>query len=187
MPHPAERDRPLTDVPLPEIDAMSPLMARAAVVALEALAEGVREEPPRSNRGPVVDRYLLGHDGKGGWLLTAKGAAKGAPWCARACVWWVEEAALQLGLPSAFGVDAHRGGLASAYKLRGWARTRARWKADPRPGRLGVLLDEDTLQGHVVLVLRVGSEVVSVEGNSGDRVRCVARQAGRFAGFVELD
>ena len=126
MPHDAETDKPLDTVPTPDLDAMTPLCAIAAKLALLDFAAGVREDPPRSNRGPVIDRYLIGHDQKGGWLLTGKGAAKGAPWCARACVWWVEEAALQLGRPSPVGVAARGGGLASAYKLRAWARTRSR-------------------------------------------------------------
>jgi hypothetical protein len=164
--------------PLPPIG--SPLMMRALEIATSQL--GVEEQPPGSNRGPEVDRYVAGVDGRGSYLVPA-GDARGVPWCARFAVWCIQSAAVELGL-----LDPLRGAgdLASAHKWSRWARSAGRLRQEPRPGYVGLLLHSDQT-GHVVLVADVqGSMVVTREGNSRNAVRALLRDAATFAAWVEV-
>ena len=63
-PNAAERDPAAEGKPEPDLAAMPELMRVATAIALSELARGVREDPPGSNRGPDVDRYLIGRRGE---------------------------------------------------------------------------------------------------------------------------
>lgn len=173
----------------PDYAAMPPLMARAVELLLGELARGVAEDPPGSNRGEAVDRYLRGRRGDGEWLIkysrqgvTAADGWHGAPWCARFCLWGVEGAGADLGTaPPCAGW----GGLASGLKWLDRADGNGRRADSPAPGRVGVVHTGTTW--HTVIIARVeGERVWSIEGNHGDRVAWVERAAGVFTGFVDL-
>lgn len=214
MPHPAEQDRALTEIPPPDLDAMPRLVARAVAIALLDLQAGVREEPAGSNRGPKVDLYLAGVEGNRALLCAKRYAAdpadpcpfcadqptptsrcRGCAWCARAARHWINSGALLEGVLSPLPGGR---GLASAAKWRRWAEEVGRWRAakehPPRPGWVG-LLGTTQRSGHVTILTSVLDpperparliRVPSIEGNSGDRVRVVERMWSAYDGGVDL-
>jgi len=175
-----------------------PIGRSAALVADGELQAGVREQPAGSNRGPRVDQYLRGVDGKAAYLLQGRRAKpspadgwQGNPWCARFVVWCVEQAASALGVKSP--IDGW-GDLASAFKWAEAAKLRRCWDDSPAPGRIGLILAPAAPgrkpRGHAVHIVgqpNARGEVPTREGNSGDRVAARLRPVSSFTGgFVEL-
>jgi len=138
---------------------------------------GAEEVPKGSNRGPRIEVYQRGYAGLE-YLV-------GQRWCARFARWCIETAAQQLKVPSPFAT--WKSDLASALKWRDQARLRRCWTPDPAPGRVGLHLS-DSGAGHVVLVAKVGGDLVaSIGGNEGNAVRVVRRPRSYFtAGYVEV-
>lgn len=169
----------------PDWAAMGALPRRAVEIALAELARGVQELPLGSNRGTDVDRYLIGRRGDGQYLLDA-GGGRGAPWCARFVLWCVEGAAADLSTTSP---TKGWGDLASGLKWRANAQLANRWRSDPRPGMVGIMVSPDEKRRHVTLLLRVFGDglACSVEGNWRHRIAVVKRPASAYAGFVDLE
>lgn len=175
---------------------LSPLAGRALALAEADCRAGVAEVPLGTNRGPRVDQYLRGYHGDAEYLLRsdvrdvrAPGGWQGQPWCARAARYWFEAAAAALVMPPPF---CGASDLASAAKWHKWARLTGRLSSVPRAGRVGVILlpvqEGREPRGHVVLVARVGDldTLLTLEGNSSNRVAKRTRRVGEFAGFVEV-
>lgn len=138
---------------------------------------GAEEVPKGSNRGPRIEVYQRGYDGRD-YLV-------GMRWCARFARWCIETAAKQLGQPSPFA--GWRSDLASAYKWREQAKLRRCWTPDPAPGRVALHL-ADSGAGHVALVAKVRPALLAtIGGNEQDAVRVVRRSPDYWnAGYVEL-
>jgi len=152
---------------------MTPLIAqRALIIAAGELAAGVHETPAGSNRGPQIDEYLR-----------SRGADVGQRWCAAFVAWCITEAGKQLTAPAPLN---GWGPLVSAQEWADVARAKGRWRSEPWPGMVGVILEED--RHHVVLVKDASPEcdwLISVDGNWEDKVAEVERHVNRFAGFVD--
>ena len=103
-----------------------------------------------------------------GFFGDAGGKLLGEPWCARACRWAYEAAAAELGLPPPF-----RATKSSLSGVSMWRKALKGYELDaPKPGAV-LLLGKQ----HAALVAQVLSprEVVTVEGNHGDKVANVRR------------
>lgn len=162
----------------------------ALVVAADELRAGVAEIPPGSNRGPRVDQYLAGLNNDALYLLAfrpdrrTRDGLGGAPWCGRFVKWCIDTGAASLGEESPV---KGWGDLASARKWYDRAKTHRCHDDRAAPGRVGIILAGKGT-GHLVLIAKVeGVEVVTVEGNSGNRVASRRRQVAEFnGGFVEV-
>lgn len=159
------------------------LVARTLQIADAYCRKPVVEVPPRSNRGPDVDRFLLGWRKDGAYLLDYDGPGKGAPWCARWAKFCVDEAAAELGLPSPL---SGWGDLASSAKWLTRGRAAGRLTTTAAAGLVGCILASD--RSHVVFVAAVGGDglIETREGNSGDRCAARKRRPEEFAGFVRF-
>jgi hypothetical protein len=185
----------LPDEVRPDFSEAGRLMARALEIALQQLRDGVAEVPLGSNRGPRVDEYLLGRRMDGAYLLHARKVDgypegyQGAPWCARFALWCIERAAFEMA--ATLPVDGW-GDLASSWKWKDQALQRGKLMNKPRAGRAGLILvppgpNGEKAHGHVVLVARAaGDRLVTLEGNSANRVASRQRQTSEFVGFVDL-
>ncbi len=108
---------------------------------------GVTEHPLGSNSGREVEEYQ-----RATWL-----AGTGWPWCVAFCQWVFRE----------LGVPLPNGG-AGAWALLDWAKSVGWAVNDPRPGDICILSEGS---GHACLFERFeGTDVVTVDGNWGDRV-----------------
>jgi hypothetical protein len=146
----------------------SPSEARPGLV--EVLRQGVGllgtvEQPPGSNRGPLID----------GWC-SAAGLPLGSPWCAAFATAMYGRADRPIPI------------MGSSLKVANWGRQRGLLLADSAmllPGDIGCILRGDG-HGHVVLVGADlgGGMIATVEGNSGSAVRGLLRARASFACFV---
>jgi hypothetical protein len=137
----------------------SPLLA--AVLQVAASQIGVREDPPGSNQGPVVDQYLasVGLDSKD----------DSYPWCAAFVYWCFEQASAASHVANPV--------TRTASVLEHWRRSPARRIdaadaiEDPalvQPGFIFVLSTGGGA-GHTGLVLAVhGGKLVTIEGNTNE-------------------
>jgi len=145
---------------------------RVLEVALAELDLDVREQPPGSNRGPLVDRYLPS------WARTTPGPA----WCAFFACWVLRQA---LGNVPTGGVKG------SVAQLRKDAMSKALWRPLevgylPAPGDLFVQ-DHGGGKGHTGIVIGASATAyATIEGNSGDRVRAGVRRFDdpKLVGFI---
>lgn len=115
--------------------------------ALEEARDGVHEVPMGSNRGPRVQHYQSADWIQGG----------GYPWCV--CFWLcaLRDNGVKWPYPSP-----------GAYHLFDWCKKNGRTTANPKPGD-GVCFNMGS--GHWGIFLRFeGADVVTVDGNRGDRV-----------------
>lgn len=143
-----------------------------------ALAQyGVRETS--RNRGPMVDEYIRGVDGRGGYLL-------GKPWCGRFARWPIDMAAQRLKIPSPLPRDRD---LASGIKWLEWGEENGKIIAVAEPGAIAVLRGEGA-QSHVYTVVdSILDEDQTVEGNTGphaDCVDCRARASFLVSGYIRV-
>ncbi|WP_370154506.1 peptidoglycan-binding protein [Ferrovibrio sp.] len=136
----------------------------AAALAIAGGLVGVREQPPGSNRGPEVDRYL-----ENVGLDPATGSY---PWCAAFVYWCFTQASAAQGVANP--------AIRTAGVLDHWRRARLRGirciaAADAiaapglvRPGQL-FLLSTGGGTGHIGFVEAVANgKLVTIEGNSND-------------------
>lgn len=122
----------------------TPLLHRS-IAARASVDIGILEEPPGSNRSPVIDGYL-----------TAVGSPLASPWCAAACAAWFRDCGAMVPLAA--------GACESWYFM---ARDRKRLTDTPAVG-YAILYD---LAGagkadHMGVVVRVEPLVLTVEGNT---------------------
>ena len=142
----------------------APLPAEALKVAISQI--GVMEEPPGSNRGPEVDRYL-----KAAGLDPTKGSF---PWCAAFVFWCFNEAAKTLERKNPVigtaGVLDHwnRAGTAGVERIT--AAKAHMHEALVEPGHIFIIDTGDPGgAGHTGLVEQVvAGKLVTVEGNTND-------------------
>lgn len=140
----------------------------ARQVLRDALAcLGMHEQPPGSNRGPVVDKWN-GMEGK-------PPGVKGPPWCAyfaSACY-----RAAPGGSPF--------GKMGSTHDLGRWGVQHGRTVATPQPGDLGLVYHDD-VHGHTTLIVAVlpDGRVATIEGNESDMVLARFRDPAKYAVIV---
>ena len=157
-----------------------PSLGEKAVEVLTRLV-GTKEDPPKSNRGLIVDQINRGVHGDGEKLI-------GKAWCARTVRWAYEKAAEELKRPPPFA--GIKGTLAA---VTDWRDKFKGYETSPKPGAVGLLIKAglpgvDKGKRHATLVVRVdGSKVVTVEGNHGDRIALVTRPKSDFAVFLDID
>lgn len=125
------------------LHSATPQLIRQVIARAIADISAVVEEPPGSNRGPIIDEYNR----------RAK-APLGSYWCASAAgAWWID-----CGLPMPIGY-------ASCDTIMKWAKGSGRWSAVPALGAL-VLYGTPTDANHIGLISRVSPMVLSIEGNT---------------------
>ena len=137
------------------------LLAKVLEVASAEEKKPVREDPPNSNRGADVVKYL-----------NSVGVPPGNSWCAAFVFWCFGEAARQLGRGNPVfrtgGCLAHWNGApgAGAQRIVG-----AKAQADPsllRPGMI-FIMDHGGGLGHTGLIESVaGGLITTIEGNSNN-------------------
>lgn len=127
------------------------------IVAKALSHVGEKEDPPGSNSGPEVDKYLA-----------YVGFEPGNPWCAAFACYVVGMTLEQMGLDGyTFPHTASSGGIVT------WGRRYGRIVNVPRPGDLGMVKDATKITGYSHTVIVVGTangKVQTVEGNKGDGV-----------------
>ena len=151
--------------------------------ALSEHAKGVKETPNGSNRGKHVDKYFPK------WLIKKMGKGKGEAWCAFFINWLVTEV---IGKRPWGGYIGSCYALYKASKKKGLACYTA--PARVRPGDVGIMFKTNPDKkrpkgGHIFLVLRVsadGSEVNTVEGNCGNRVKVGWRRTKDVSRFINF-
>jgi len=137
---------------------------------------GAKEDPPGSNRGPVIDRIILGVKKDGRGLL-------GKPWCARAARWAYDKAAEELGLPPPFASIKSSLALVSDWKkyMKDY-ELRA-----PKVGAAALRVDQGK-SNHATIVARVlGDDLYTVEGNHKHAVALVKRKKSAFNLFLDVE
>lgn len=146
------------------------LGARALEVAVSQL--GVRESPPRSNRGPAVDRYL-----RAVRLDPERGSYA---WCAAFVSWCIQAASVGWAAPVFWR--------SSSSCARLWRGNRGLLLEAPEVACVFVHLREDG-KGHAGFVtgLRDDGDLVTCEGNtdaSGSRTGGQVMAQRRPAGYA---
>jgi hypothetical protein len=141
-----------------------PLLAAALAVAISQI--GVMEQPPRSNRGPEVDRYL-----KAAGLDPADGSF---PWCAAFVYWCFKEAAKTLGRENPVirtaGVLDHWNRAGDPGIARITAAKAHMHEELVKPGHIFIIDTGDPGgAGHTGLVESVvAGKLITIEGNTND-------------------
>lgn len=157
---------------LPDIDidvSGLPVGQRMAVLALREFRRDVTEVPMGSNNGTDISRYRT----------ATRGAFSGAPWCA----YFTSYIARRAGRPIGPGGS----GMGYVPDIITWARGQHRFFApggsvSPRPGDI-ILWPQ-----HVGIVVAVkGQQLITVEGNSSDRVARNVRPVSGASGFLRLE
>jgi hypothetical protein len=158
-------DLPLPDMAkgLDDLDAAQ----RIALLARREYDRGVAEEPLGSNESPDIARYRS----------ATVGAMGGQPWCAYFASYIARRAGVPIG----------DGGVGQGYVpyVRSWAERVDRFftgtKIQPQAGDL-ILWPQ-----HIGVVISAdGDNLITIEGNSSDRVSRRERLASEAAGFVRL-
>lgn len=118
-----------------------------------ALAEnGVREEPPSSNRGPKVDQYNA-----------ASGAGNGALWCMSFVYWSYQQAAAQTGQPNPMPKTAY------CPYLLSWAQERNKLVTTPQRGDIFLVKGQRDGKPSVIHTgIVTGGSINTVEGNTNN-------------------
>jgi len=159
------------------VDATATLGERAARFSLDEQADGVHEDPPRSNRSPRIDQYRRGM------------GSPGDPWCA----WGFCYAAYAVLRPGETLPHAYTGSVAEIVRTGRFHKRRDGYA--PRLGD-GAVWDRDSQDpthggkghiGRVMVVPDVSGRFESIEGNSGDAWAQRAHQVDEpsFVGWVE--
>lgn len=173
-PSPSKAQAPSTPSTLSRPSSSTGLGLKAVEVLTRMV--GAKEDPPRSNRGPVVDQINIGIYEDGKKLL-------GQPWCARTVRYGFEKAAQELGLPPPFA--SIKGTLAG---VSDWKDKFSKYRLDaPKPGAVA-LIDNDKVR-HATLVSNAsGDTVYTVEGNHKDSLATVKRKKSAFdGGFYDVE
>jgi hypothetical protein len=157
---------------------LTPLRRRLLEVALAEHARGVAELPDGSNRGPDVDRYLPG------WLTERPGP--GPAWCCFFYSWVVKSALHHWPLGQREGNCMQARARAGALGL--WTPLGSRGER-PLPGDAFVM-NRGGGRGHIGFVLRVsqdGTQINTLEGNCGNRVKLGLRELrdSEISGFID--
>jgi hypothetical protein len=114
--------------------------------------EGTGEEPKGTNRGPMINQFLLS--------VGIKGAA---PWCMAFVYWCFEQAAKELKKPNPLFKTGH--------VLTAWQRRKDKLgvKANPQPGDVFIMRVGTTGNGHTGIVERADEQFIyTIEGNTND-------------------
>ncbi|HRK22046.1 MAG TPA: CHAP domain-containing protein [Fimbriimonadaceae bacterium] len=111
-------------------------MPTAIEIAQQIVDANLREHPPGSNRGPLIDR-----------MLRSAGVEPGNPWCAAFVSWCFRQAT---GAKPAFNS-------AGSLTIRNWFNKEGRFSIDPQDllGWRGALFgwtNPDCIHGHIGLV-----------------------------------
>lgn len=146
---------------------MGPLHPDVAPAMDQSLAlVGTVEDPPGSNRGPVIDA-----------LNKNAGIPIGSPWCA----------AFATGMYAYSPKNPFSKGIGSAYKIAEWGKKQkcvVEAKGTAMGGDILVILRGDG-HGHVGLVAcDLGDRVATIEGNSGNAVKQLIRKKADLTSFV---
>ena len=149
-------------------------VARRAVEL--ALADvGLKEDPPGSNRGAGIEKFLRGYENQ-----YSDQYMKGVPWCALAVEYWYRRA---------YGVSPcplDRGRFLAGTS--NWLRLgeRQKWLTENAlPGDVAIILNSE--RSHTALVLRAEADTVTtVDGNSSQLVKTNTRPRSLFRAFVRL-
>jgi hypothetical protein len=127
---------------------------------------GTVEQPPGSNRGPIIDA-----------LNKNAGIPVGSPWCA----------AFATGMYRQSPKNPFKKGIGSAYGIADWGKKQkctVETKDTAMGGDILVILRGDG-HGHVGLVAcDLGDRVATIEGNSGNAVKQLIRKKADLAMFV---
>ena len=127
---------------------------------------GTVEDPPGSNRGPIIDD-----------LNKNAGIPTGSPWCA----------AFATGMWLYSPKSPFQKGIGSAYKISDWGKKQkctVDAKALAKPGDILVILRGDG-HGHVGLVAcDLCDRVATIEGNAGNAVKQLLRRKADLTSFV---
>lgn len=173
------RAKPQPTPPAPAAPGVSPpvetgrLGQRAAEVLFRLV--GTKEEPPGSNRGPVIDEILRG-------LYNDAPKLIGKPWCARTVRYAYEKAAQELGLPKPFAALKSRLSFVTDWR----DQFKRFYVKEPRTGVVALIIREG--KRHATLVSRVeGDKVFTVEGNHADSIATVMRPKSGFDYFVDVE
>lgn len=186
-----------------DVGGLHPIVARALLEGDRLRRLGVREQPAKSNRGPNVDRILIGYHKDRPSLVClrrylgddsrpcehCKGkpaptpSCAGAPWCARFARWIYEVAVEQLGEPRIFD---GAGDLAGAHKWLDFGKARGRLvkrAADIVPGDVCVTITGE-LRHVAIATSRPNAKgfVQTIEGNTRDEVGLRERSITIFGG-----
>jgi hypothetical protein len=150
-----------------------PDVTNSSALALQALAVassqiGVLEQPPGSNSGPQVDKYLSSVGVKPG-----VGAAANRAWCAAFAYWCFNSAAQSLTVTNPV---SRTGGVLRHWELAkanpaATLHSRSRAASDPARVRPGFIFVYDFGRGlgHTGIVERVeAGRLITVEGNIND-------------------
>ena len=174
--------------PVAQASPPSGLGQAALDVARAELAKGVREEPPGSNTGPEVRRYLAPcvRGGRSVGLSGGPWCAAFASWCTWSAWWPGDEFAVALSWPRSregwgIGPQPPIGYRAAVHELVEDASACGAWRAPeaaetPRPGdllvfgRAGATPTRGGL-GHVAICEAWGAVKSCISGNDGDAVR----------------
>lgn len=152
-------------------------------VALAQHALDVQEVPNGSNRGPEVDKYFPD------WLIKKFGTGKGDAWCAFFFNWVTKKA---------LGSTPWGGYIGSCYSLLMAAKKSGlNVYIDPhliQPGDAFLLFSDDPDhgrpdRGHIGMVLRVSEDLTqinTVEGNCGNRVKVGLRDVSEVRRFINI-
>lgn len=140
---------------------------------------GEREDPPGSNRGPQIEKYLAGWQGRYGSFYR-----RGAKWCGLFAEYHLRAACAEIGLPCPVPEGYWLGSKAEWERLgneKGWL------VADPARGDVVVLRNAGQPY-HLGIVYGRGTsgELLTVEGNSGDQVKLHVRPYPLPAHFVRV-
>lgn len=166
-------------IPQPDFEGAGSFGGEVLKIANQEFLRGVKEIPDGSNRGPDVDRYVLGHRGVYDYLL-------GSAWCGRFAAWCVEGAAIALNVVSPI---TGWGDLASAGKWTTASVAHGKMVDEPKPGRVGIISAGSRGHGHLVLIATIedgGQRVTTIEGNSRNCVARRWRDVTEFIGFVDF-
>lgn len=162
---------------------MDDIRARFVSTLLSACAASVgqREDPPGSNTGPQITKYLRGWRDRYG-----KQYERGAKWCGLFAEYQIRSAYEAVDglcpISNAWWLGSSSQWLAMGKK-NGWLVEK------PEPGDVAVLVDSKNDPIHVCIVRAIdGGLVYSIDGNSADRVKNNARPLGSsvFGSFVRL-
>ena len=162
----------LGDPDLPGVDVSLmglPAAQRISLLSLREWRKGVQEQPLGSNDSLDIARYRT----------ATQGAVRGGAWCAYFVSYIVRRAGLPIG----------PGGTGTGWvpNIADWGRKNKRFFAadDPRYKPQGG--DIIVWPAHTGIVISAeGNRMVTVEGNSSDRVMRQPRAVNRAVGFVRV-